>query len=139
MSKFDMAKQFFDAREIPQGWGGCKSFVAISAGFCAQSEPLADMTSIEEYRDWTKAFGTVAAAGATYTLQLSAWDEETSTATFFATYHAAHVGKGGPVPPTNKSTNSHYVCVIQVGEDNLVTSLTKIWNAPWAMTELGWT
>ena len=139
MSKFDIAKQFFDACETPQGWEGCKSFVATSAGFSAQSEPLADMTSIEEYCDWMKAFGTVTAAGATYTLHSSAWDEETSTATFFATYHATHVGEGGPVPPTNKSTNSHYVYVIQVREDNLVSSLTKIWNAPWAMTELGWT
>ena len=138
MSKFDVAKQFFDACEKPLGWEGCKAFVSPSSTFSAQSEPLVGIDSIEGYCDWMKAFGTITAAGATYTLHTSAWDEETSTATFFATYHATHVGDGGPVLPTNKSTNSHYVYVVQVGDDNLVSGLTKIWNAPWAMTELGW-
>ena len=56
MSKSDIAKQFLDACETPQWWEGSKIFVATSAGFCAQGEPLADMTSIEEYSDSTKAF-----------------------------------------------------------------------------------
>lgn len=138
MSGFEVAQQFFQACETPLGWAGCKAFVSPDSTFSAQCEPLADITSIEDYCDWMKAFGTVTAAGASYTLHTQAWDEKTRTATFFATYHATHVGEGGPVPPTNKSTNSHYVYVIEVGEDNLVCSLTKIWNAPWAMTELGW-
>lgn len=138
MNKFDIAKQFFDACEQPLGWEGCKGFVSTNATFVAQSEPLVDIDTIEGYCEWMKSFGTVTAAGATYTLHTSAWDEATNSATFFATYHATHVGDGGPVPPTNKSTNSHYVYVIQIGDDNLVSKLTKIWNAPWAMAELGW-
>ena len=138
MSKFEVAKQFFTACETPLGWEGCKQYVSPQSTFAAQSEPLVGIDSIEAYCEWMKAFGTITAAGATYTLHSSSWDEENNAATFFATYHATHVGDGGPVPPTNKSTNSHYVYVIQIGDDNLVSSLTKIWNAPWAMTELGW-
>ena len=138
MSKYEVAKNFFNACETPLGWEGCKAFVSPNSSFQAQSEPLAEMNTIEAYCDWMKAFGTVTAAGAHYTLHSSAWDEATNTALFFATYHATHVGDGGPVPPTQQSTNSHYVYVIEIGDDNLVTRLTKIWNAPWAMTELGW-
>ena len=32
----------------------------------------------------------------------------------FATYTATHTGEGGPVPPTNKTTNSHYVYTMKM-------------------------
>ena len=47
--------------------------------------------------------------------------------------------KGGPVPPTNQETHSHYVYVLTMDDDDKVASMVKIWNAPWAMRELGWT
>ena len=64
--------------------------------------------------------------------------KRTRNAVFFATYHAKHTGDGGPVPPTNKETNSHYVYVLTMNEDDKVERMTKVWNAPWAMKELGW-
>lgn len=138
MSGFENAKRFFEACETPLGWEGCKGFVAQDAGFHAQSEPLEDISTVEGYCEWMKAFGTVTAAGATYELHTSAWDEANRCAIFFATYHATHVGEGGPVPPTGQSTHSHYVYVVTMNDSDQVSSLTKIWNAPWAMRDLGW-
>ena len=69
----------------------------------------------------------------------TARDETTRNATFFATYNATHTGEGGPVPPTGKSTLSHYVYIVTMDESDKVSAMTKVWNAPWAMKELGWT
>ena len=104
----------------------------------AQSEPIADIATIEDYCDWMQGFGTVTAAGATYDLHSASYDEATRTAMFFATYHAKHVGEGGPVDPTGLETDSHYVYILTMGSDDKVERMTKVWNAPWAMKELGW-
>ncbi len=138
MSAFDNAKKFFDACEAPLGWDGCKDYVEDGAPLIAQSEPLVDITTVEAYCEWLKGFGTVTAPGATYTLHAACYDEEQRTALFFATYHATHTGDGGPVPPTNQSTNSHYVYSLKMSDNDKVAGMTKIWNAPWAMRELGW-
>ncbi|MDA9235700.1 hypothetical protein N9P27_01050 [bacterium] len=58
--------------------------------------------------------GTTALAGARYKLHSSAWDAESNCALFFSTFIAAHTGDGGPVAPTGKETNSHYVYVIKM-------------------------
>ncbi len=138
MSAFDNARKFFDACEAPLGWQGCQEYVADGAAFSAQSEPLADVTTVKAYCEWMKAFGTVTAPGASYELHSASYDDENRTAMFFATYHATHSGDGGPVPPTGKSTDSHYVYVLRMDGDDKVAAMTKIWNAPWAMRELGW-
>lgn len=138
MSAFDTAKQFFEACEAPLGWEGCKAYCVDGATFEAQSEPLADVNTIEAYADWMHGFGTTTAKGATYTLHTQSWDEDSKSAVFFATYHATHVGEGGPVPPTGKSVDSHYVYVVRMNDDGKVAGMTKIWNAPWAMRALGW-
>jgi hypothetical protein len=57
---------------------------------------------------------------------------------FFATYTLRHTGEGGPVPPTNKETKSQYVYIIAMNDGGKVKSMQKVWNAPWAMRELGW-
>lgn len=138
MTAFDQAKRFFEACETPAGWEGCKPFVAKGATFTAQSEPLTDIHDVEGYCEWMKAFGTVTAPGASYTLNSTAYDEASRTALFFATYHARHSGEGGPVPATGRQTHSDYVYAVTMGDDDRVTHMTKIWNAPWAMRELGW-
>lgn len=138
MSAFENAKKFFEACEAPSGWAGCREYVADGASFTAQSEPLADVTTVQAYADWMAGFGTVTAPGATYDLHTCSYDEDTKTAVFFATYHAKHTGEGGPVPPTNKQTDSHYVYAVTMNDDDKVAKMVKIWNAPWAMRELGW-
>ena len=138
MTAFDNAQKFFTACETPLGWTGCQEYVEPGAGFEAQSEPLITIDTVEDYCNWMKDFGTITAAGATYELHAASYDEGARAATFFATYHATHVGEGGPVDPTNKSTQSHYVYVITMSDNDKVASMVKIWNAPWAMRDLGW-
>ena len=50
-----------------------------------------------------------------------------------------HTGDGGPIPPTNKETNTHYVYILSMNDDNKIAKMQKVWNAPWALNELGWT
>lgn len=138
MSAFGNAKKFFEACEAPTGWEGCQQYVAEDSTFIAQCEPLTDVNSIQAYCDWMLGFGTVIAPGATYDLHCASYDESSRTAVFVATYHAKHTGEGGPVPATNKETHSHYVYALTMNAEDKVEKLLKIWNAPWAMNELGW-
>ena len=75
MTAFENAKKFFLACEAPEGWAGCKQYVAKDAPFVAQSEPLVDIDTVEAYCDWMAGFGTIA-PGATYDLHTSSYDEE---------------------------------------------------------------
>ena len=138
MTAFENATKFFVACEAPEGWAGCQAYVADGATFTAQSEPLTGVKTVQNYCDWMYGFATVTAPGATYELHASAYDESTRTAIFFATYHATHTGAGGPVPPTHKETHSHYVYFLTMNGDNKVERMVKVWNAPWAMRDLGW-
>lgn len=135
---FEQAKRFFELCEEPAGWEGCRHYVADGASFVAQAEPLTDLSTVEDYCEWMRRFATVTAPGASYDLHTAAYDESTRTAVFFATFHARHTGEGGPVPPTQRETRTHYVYVITMDEADRVARMTKIWNAPWAMRELGW-
>ena len=75
MTAFENAKKFFIACETPEGWAGCKQFVADNATFTAQSEPLVDIDTVEAYCEWMAGFGTITAPGATYDLHTSSYDE----------------------------------------------------------------
>jgi hypothetical protein len=138
MSAFEIAHKFFIACETAQGWAGCKQYVVENAPFLAQSEPLVEVKTIEAYCDWLAGFGTVTAPGASYDLHASSYDETTQTAMFFATYHAKHTGEGGPVPPTQKETHSQYVYMLTMNAENKIEKMVKVWNASWALRELGW-
>jgi hypothetical protein len=76
--------------------------------------------------------------GCSYDLHASAYDERNKTAVFFATFTGSHVGDGGPVPPTHKRTATDYVYVLTMNGDDKVQKMCKVWNAPWALKELGW-
>ncbi|MEM7279494.1 MAG: hypothetical protein AAF385_15380 [Pseudomonadota bacterium] len=138
MSAMQTATDFFHACESLKGWTGCKQYVADGAGFVAQSEPLVDVGTVEDYCEWMAGLGSTALAGCSYKLHTSAFDANNNTALFFGTFTGTHVDEGGPVPPTNKETNSHYVYVVKLNDENKISHMTKIWNAPWALTELGW-
>lgn len=138
MSAFENAKRFFTACEEPGGWAKCQPFVADGATFSAQSEPLVEITTVEGYCDWMAGFEKNVVPGAHYKLHTSAYDETTRSASFFATYYGKHTGEGGPVPPTQKETQSDYVYVLTMDANDKVAKMVKIWNAPWAMKELGW-
>ena len=138
MSAFDNATRFFHACESLQGWQGCQPYVAPDASFRAQSEPLADMETVEAYTEWMAGVGKGPLRGCSYDLHTAAWDEASRTATFFATFTGRHTGEGGPVPPTSRETRTDYVYVLTMSRDGKVEKMVKIWNAPWALKELGW-
>ena len=48
------------------------------------------------------------------------------------------MGEGGPIPPTNKTTNSQYVYALTMNGDDKVERMCKVWNATWAIRVLGW-
>ena len=112
--------------------------MADGASFSAQSEPIADITTVEDYCEWMAGVGSGPLAGCGYEINASAYDDVSGTALFYATFSATHGADGGPVPPTNKSTSSHYVYALKMDGNGKVAHMTKIWNAPWALTELGW-
>ena len=138
MSAYENATAFFHACEGLQGWAGCQQYVAEGAGFIAQSEPLVDIDSVEGYCDWMAGLGNGPLAGCSYDIHAAAWDAGSQTAIFFATFNGKHVGEGGPVPATGQETQSHYVYAITMNADDKVSRMTKVWNAPWALKELGW-
>ena len=76
--------------------------------------------------------------GCKYELHSSSYDEASRTAMFFGTFTASHVGEGGPVPPTQQQTNTDYVYALTMDDEGKVEKMCKIWNAPWALKELGW-
>ena len=138
MDAFETATAFFHACETSKGWQGCKEFVQEGAAFVAQSEPLVDVKTVADYCDWMAGLGNGPLLGASYKVHASSFDESTNTAIFVATFSGTHTGEGGPVPPTNQQTNTDYVYAIEMGSDGKVCAMRKIWNAPWALKELGW-
>ena len=138
MTPPDNATKFFHACESGKGWDECSQYVAPGATFSAQSEPLVDIKSVEDYVNWMAGLATVIAPGCSYELHSSAYDDDSKSAIFFATFTGTHSGEGGPVPPTNKETNSQYVYVLNMNDEGKIRSMIKVWNAPWAMRELGW-
>ena len=138
MDSYDVATAFFHACEGLEGWTGCRQYVADGATFSAQSEPVADLSTVEEYCEWMAGLGAGPLAGCRYELHCTGWDDAKQSALYFATFHGQHVGEGGPVEATQQHTHSHYVYVLQMNSDGKVAHMTKIWNAPWALAELGW-
>lgn len=138
MNAFKNATSFFHNCESARGWEACREYVADNAQFSAQSEPLTEVKTVKDYVDWMDGLGSITMPGCSYDLHTSAFDEENNTAIFFATFNGTHTGEGGPIPPTNKTTHSEYVYALKMNSDGKVENMTKIWNASWALRELGW-
>ena len=80
MTAIENAKKFFEACDAAEGWSACKDYVADGASFVAQSEPIADINTVEAYCEWMAGFGTVTVPGETYDMHTTSYDEETNTA-----------------------------------------------------------
>ena len=138
MSNFEVASDFFHACESLKGSEGCNQYVAEGAKFSAQCEPIADIDNVLDYCDWMAGLGSGPLNGCSYVLHTSSYDEDTKTALFFGTFTGKHVGEGGPVPPTMMEANADYVYALTLNEEGKISSMVKIWNAPWSLAELGW-
>jgi predicted ester cyclase len=130
-----VATQFFDACETGKGWEACKAFCKPDATFSAQAEPLADLRTLQEYATWMKGLMGMMPDG-NYDVKSFATDAARGNVTAYAVFSGTHTGQGGP-PPTGKKTSSDYVYCMQFDGDK-ISHMTKIWNAGWAMKELGW-
>ena len=90
-----IAKQFFDACETGKGWEGCKAYCKPDATFAAQSEPIADVKTLEAYTDWMKGLLTVLPDGS-YAVKSFAVDAERRNVCAFGVFSGTHTGSGGP-------------------------------------------
>jgi len=131
-----IAKQFFEACDTGEGWEGCGAFCTPDATFSAQAEPLAEIRTLRGYTDWMKGLMGFMPDGR-YVVKSFATDPERSSVCGYGVFSATHTGEGGPCPPTGKSTNTDYVYVMEF-EGDKIRHMTKIWNAGWAMRDLGW-
>jgi predicted ester cyclase len=132
----ETALAFFEACDTGKGWEGCSAYCHPSATFAAQAEPLAEVRTLEDYADWMKGMMGIVPDGR-YDLKSLAVDNERNNVCAYGVFHATHTGPGGPVEPTGKSTSSDYVYVMDF-RDGKISHMTKVWNAGWALKELGW-
>jgi predicted ester cyclase len=132
----EVADKFFEACETGKGWDGCQAYCTPNASFAAQSEPLTNIRTLKEYADWMKGLLSFMPDGR-YAVKSFATDAERKNVCAYGVFSATHTGQGGPMPPTGKSTTTDYVYVMEF-EGDKIRHMTKIWNAPWAMKELGW-
>jgi predicted ester cyclase len=132
----DTARAFFDAVETGKGWPVVSAYCTADAGFAAQAEPLAEVRTIEAYAEWMRGLLKFM-PDAHYALRCFATDEERNSVSAYAVFMGTHSGEGGPCPPTGKSTRTDYVYVMEFAGGR-IRHMTKIWNAGWAMRELGW-
>jgi hypothetical protein len=112
----DTAEQFFEACETGKGWPGCEPYCHPGATFAAQTDALADVTTLEAYTEWMKGLMAILPDGRA---------------------EVRSFGDGGPVPPTGKSAEADYVYVMDFDGDK-IRHMTKIWNDGITMRQLGW-
>ncbi len=133
----DNASSFFQACETGKGWEGCKAYCSEHATFSAQAEPLAGVTTLQQYTDWMKVLLTFIPDGR-YELKAFGTDEGRKSVCAYGVFSGTHSGQGGPCPPTGKRVKTDYVYVMQFDGEK-IRHMTKIWHAGLAMKELGWT
>ncbi|MGA9865220.1 MAG: nuclear transport factor 2 family protein [Acetobacteraceae bacterium] len=132
----EIAKEFFAACETGKGWEACRAYCTPDATFASQAEPLADVKTLQAYTDWMKGILTPLPDGR-YEVKSFATDTERNNVSAFGVFSATHTGPGGPVPPTGKSMKTDYVYVMEF-EGAKIRHMTKIWNAGWALKQIGW-
>jgi ketosteroid isomerase-like protein len=132
----DTAEAFFHACESGEGWEDCRAYCQPDASFSAQAAPLSDIDTVKEYTGWMQA-QYEAMPDIEYEVTSLAVDEDRGTVCVCAVLRGTHTGEDGPVPPTGQRVESDYAYVMAF-RDGEIDHLTKIWNAPHAMKQLGW-
>jgi predicted ester cyclase len=130
------AKAFFEACETGKGWEKCSAYCLPDATFAAQAEPLADVRTLKDYTEWMKALLVFVPVGS-YEVKSFATDDERNNVCAYGVFSGTHSAEAGPMPPTGNSTRTDYVDVMEF-KDGKISYMTKIWNAGWAIKELGW-
>ena len=136
MSRQQTAMDFFDACETGKGWEVCNAYCTDAATFSAQSDAIADITTLEGYVEWMKGLLTPVPDGH-YELKAFAMDEERDTALGFAVFHGTQTGPGGPIDPTGKTVAADYVYAMKFDGDK-ISHMTKVWHDGISLRQLGW-
>lgn len=132
-----IAESFFDDIETGKGWDQVAQYCTPDASFSAQSEPIAELTTIEQYANWLRDGLLPPLPDARYELKSFGIDEKRNNVTACAVFIATHTAEGGPVAPTGKKLAADYVYMMQFDGDK-ISHLNKIWNSGWSLRELGW-
>ena len=83
----EIAGKFFEAWGTGKGWEGCKQYCKPDATFSAQSEPVADARTLQQYTEWMKGLLTPIPDGR-YELKSFATDDERKSVCAFAVFSA---------------------------------------------------
>ena len=118
------------------GLGGLRNLLPPRRNFCGTADALADVTTLEAYTEWMKGLMSILPDGAAE-VRSFAVDEDRNNVAAFGVFRGTHSGDGGPVPPTGKSAEAHYVYVMDF-EGDRIRHMTKIWNDGVTMRQLGW-
>jgi predicted ester cyclase len=132
----DTAEAFFHACESGEGWDACSEYCHPNASFSAQAAPLSGIDTVEEYTGWMQA-QYEAMPDIEYEITSLAVDEDRGNVCACAVLRGTHTGEAGPVPPTGQSVESEYAYLMDF-RGGTIDHVTKIWNAPHAMKQLGW-
>jgi predicted ester cyclase len=132
----ETALSFFTVCETGQGWAGCQDYCTPDARFAAQSEPLADIRTLQGYCEWMAGLLTFIPNGS-YAIRSFATDEARGNVFAYGIFSGTHSGEGGPWPPTGKTMHTDYVYVTEFAGGK-IRHMTKICNSGWAVRELGW-
>jgi hypothetical protein len=100
MSITKTAEEFLTACETGKGWSVCSAYCTPGATFSAQAEPLAEVSTVEQYTNWMQGMLTVLTDG-TYDVKSLATDAERNNVNIYAVFTGTHLA-GGPVPPTGR-------------------------------------
>ena len=133
----DVAKDFFAACEAGKGWAACQTYCRPDATFSAQSEPLADVRTLQQYADWMQGLLQIL-PDSRYEIKSFSTDAERQNVSAYGVFYGTHTGQGGPCAPTGKSVSTDFVYVMEF-DGGRIRHMTKIWNAGWALKQLGWT
>lgn len=131
-----MAEKFFAACDTGKGWEACRECCHADATFSAQAGPLAEIRTLREYTEWMKDLLDFITE-TEYEVRSFAVDDDRRNVSAYGVFRGTHTGEGGPVPPTGKSMETDYVYVMEFDGDR-IRHMTKIWNAPFALKQLGW-
>jgi predicted ester cyclase len=132
----ETAETFFDACDTGKGWEGCQKYCHPNATFSAQSDALAGIDTLEGYTNWMKGLLGILPNGS-YEIKFFAVDDDRDNVCAYAVFRGTHSGEGGPVPPTHKTVEADYVYVMEFDGER-ISHVTKIWNDPYSMKQLGW-
>lgn len=136
MSIKQIAHDFFHACETGQGWDACQQWCREDAGFSAQCDALAEVSTVAAYADWMKGL-LVPVPNGRYEIKSFGVDEERGNVVVAAVFHGTHTVDAGTGAPTGETVAADYAYVIDF-EGDKVSHMVKIWNDLHSLKQLGW-